>query len=128
MYSTPLCQMCFWNKGKNIDSTVNIDQKKSDEHCHTKTSTNAAKQTCPQVLCFVLLFRVWQQNRFHISFIVQHWHVGPGYAVQRWLYFPCSAHLKPLLYLQLCSSVDVTISNSLSYALFERACKLECWM
>lgn len=41
---------------------------------------------------------------------------------------PCSAHLKPLLYLQPCPFVDDTISNLLSHVLFERQCKLKCWM
>lgn len=35
---------------------------------------------------------------------------------------------RALLYLWPCSSVDDTISNSLSWVLFERACKLKCRM
>lgn len=91
MYSTPLCQACFFS----MVST----EKKADTHwynfkshvCSCTCSYTYGRPTLVLSLCFSCFFlsgKFLKHNRFHISFVVQQWHAGPSYAVQRWLCFP----------------------------------------
>lgn len=111
-----VCRMCLYSK-RNKDSMLSRE-KKADKHCLTKTPTN--------------LMHVWktfkQIPRLIYSPAVACWYTAPCYIVQSWLCFPCCVHVKAPLYLQSCSSVDDTISNLLSHALFERVHKLKCRM